>query len=104
MAEYIHGEHTIHDIKYHIVWITKYRYKVLKDKIALRAKELLIQGCSARNVTIPRKHRKRPYSSVGVHTNRYRTEQIGTISERPFIKIVAIGDSICGQEDIFVLQ
>ena len=52
MAEYIHGEHTIHDIKYHIVWITKYRYRVLKDKIAMRAKELLIQGCSARNVTI----------------------------------------------------
>ena len=41
-TEYIHGEHTVHDIKYHLVWITKYRYKILLGKIAKRAKELLI--------------------------------------------------------------
>jgi len=52
MAGYQHGEHTIHDIKYHIVWITKYRYQVLKGEIAKRAREMLIQGCEARNVTI----------------------------------------------------
>ena len=22
------GSHTVHDIKYHIIWVTKYRYKV----------------------------------------------------------------------------
>ncbi len=52
MAEYIHGEHTVHDIKYHLVWITKYRYKILTGEIAKRARELLIQGCKARNITI----------------------------------------------------
>ena len=52
MAEYKHGSHTIHDIKYHFVWLTKYRYKVLTGKISHRLRELLIQGCSARGITI----------------------------------------------------
>ena len=47
VAEYIHGEHSVHDIKYHIVWITKYRYKILTVKVAQRVRELLIQGCRA---------------------------------------------------------
>ena len=52
MAEYEHGSHTVSDIKYHIVWLTKYRYKVLTGTIAKRLRELLIQGCSARGITI----------------------------------------------------
>jgi putative transposase len=54
MAEYLHGDHTIHDIKYHLVWLTKYRYKILTDKIAERVRELLLQGCKARGLTIIR--------------------------------------------------
>lgn len=46
------GAHTQYDIKYHIVWITKYRYKVLSGKIAYRLRELLRQGCEARNIII----------------------------------------------------
>lgn len=46
------GAHTQYDIQYHIVWITKYRKKVLKGKTASRLKVLLMQGCSARGITI----------------------------------------------------
>ena len=52
MAEYSRGPHTVHDIKYHFVWLTKYRYKVLMGKIKPRLRELLIQGCTARGITI----------------------------------------------------
>jgi putative transposase len=52
MAEYARGSHTVYDIKYHIVWITKYRYEVLTKKIAERLRELLIQGCESRGITI----------------------------------------------------
>jgi putative transposase len=52
MAEYTRGSHTIHDIKYHIVWITKYRYEILTKNIAQRLRELLIQGCESRGITI----------------------------------------------------
>lgn len=39
---------------YHIVWTTKYRYKVLRDKVAERLRELLKQGCSTLDITIIR--------------------------------------------------
>ena len=49
-----YGSHTVYDIQYHIVWTTKYRYKVLQGKIAERLRELLRQGCEARKITIVR--------------------------------------------------
>ena|SRR5947208_2535872 len=35
------GSHTIWDCKYHLVWVTKYRYPVLVGDVGLRARELL---------------------------------------------------------------
>ncbi len=52
MAEYKKGGHAVYDIKYHFVWITKYRYKVLKGQVAMRARDLLKQGCEAKGLTI----------------------------------------------------
>ena len=52
MADYKKGSHTVYDIKYHFVWITKYRYPVLTGAVALRARELLRQGCEANNLRI----------------------------------------------------
>ena len=52
MAEYRKGSHTVYDIKYHFVWITKYRYQVLKGDVALRLRELLRQGCEANHIRI----------------------------------------------------
>ena len=46
------GSHTQYDIQYHIVWTTKYRYKVLNGKVAERLRELIRQGCEARGITI----------------------------------------------------
>ena len=46
------GAHTQYDIQYHIVWITKYRRKILTGKIASRLKVLLMQGCSARGLPV----------------------------------------------------
>ena len=46
------GSHVQYDIEYHIVWTTKYRYKVLVGKIAERARELIRQSCNSMEVTI----------------------------------------------------
>ena len=54
MEEYNKGSHTVYDIKYHIIWVTKYRYRVLNKQIASRLRELIRQGCQARNITIVR--------------------------------------------------
>lgn len=54
MIEYNKGSHTEYSINYHIVWVTKYRYKVLNKQISFRLRELIRQGCEARNITIIR--------------------------------------------------
>lgn len=54
MAEYRTNAHAQWDIKYHVVWITKYRYKVLRGEVAERARELIRQICEAREVRIVR--------------------------------------------------
>src|SRR4051795_4240298 len=45
MAEYRHSGHAVCDIKYHLVWITKYRYKILRGEVAERARDLIRQIC-----------------------------------------------------------
>ena len=52
--EYRKGSHTVYDIEYHVVWTTKYRYKVLEGKIAERMREVLRQGCEANGITVVR--------------------------------------------------
>ena len=52
MAKYRNGSHTVYDIKYHFVWITKYRYPVLKGKVGYRLRDLLKQGCDAKGIKV----------------------------------------------------
>ena len=46
------SSHVQYDIEYHVVWTTKYRYKVLERRIAERARVLIRQCCNSMNVTI----------------------------------------------------
>lgn len=46
------NSHAVYDIKYHVIWVTKYRYKLLRGQIAYRTRELIRQGCEARSITI----------------------------------------------------
>jgi putative transposase len=45
MARYATGAHTKHRLRYHLVWIPKYRKRVLQGKIAIRLKHLLYEAC-----------------------------------------------------------
>jgi len=56
MTEYRKGSHTVYDIKYHIVWITKYRKAVLRGEIGKRLRELIRQTCEAQEVYIEKGH------------------------------------------------
>jgi len=47
-----HGNHTVTRLTVHLVWITKYRYHVLKGEIQRRCRELLIQVCDSEDVRI----------------------------------------------------
>jgi len=50
--EYRHGSHSITRLTAHIVWVTKYRYKVLRGDIQQRCRELIMQVCDAEDVKI----------------------------------------------------
>lgn len=44
--------HTVSRLSVHIVWVTKYRYPVLKGDIKLRCRSILIQICNAEDIRI----------------------------------------------------
>ncbi len=47
-----YGNHTVSRLTAHLVWVTKYRYHVLKGDIQKRCRELLIQICDSEDVKI----------------------------------------------------
>ena len=52
MTNYRKSAHATYDIKYHIVWITKYRKPVITGKIAEHTRELIRQICQTNDVEI----------------------------------------------------
>jgi putative transposase len=50
--DYRTGSHTVYNIEYHFVWVTKYRYKVLTGDVAARVRELVRQTCEAFEIRI----------------------------------------------------
>lgn len=56
MQLYRKTSHTTFDLKYHIVWITKYRKPILVGKVAYRVRELIREICKTNNVEILRGH------------------------------------------------
>ena len=52
MTEYRHNARAVYDLKYHWVRCTKYRYKLLRGRVAERARDLIRQIFEARDVVI----------------------------------------------------
>jgi putative transposase len=56
MENYRTGPHSRYDIKYHIVWVTKYRKRVLTGAVGYRLRELIIEICKRNEVEILQGH------------------------------------------------
>lgn len=56
MQNYRKTSHSTYDLKYHIVWITKYRKKVLSGLIAEKTRDLIREICKANDVEIIKGH------------------------------------------------
>jgi putative transposase len=52
MEAYKRGGHTVWDCKYHLVWVTKYRYAVLGGDVGQRCRELLRETAQAHEMVI----------------------------------------------------
>ena len=66
MENYRKSSHTVYDIKYHIVWITKYRKPILRGEIAERARDLIREICKSKDVEIIRGHISRDHVHIFV--------------------------------------
>lgn len=56
MLLYRKTSHTRFDLKYHLVWATKYRRPILLGKVAYRVRELIREICAREQVEILRGH------------------------------------------------
>ena len=56
MQNYRRGSHTLYDLKFHLVWVTKYRKQVLLGAVAERTRELIREICKANEVEIIKGH------------------------------------------------
>ena len=52
MKDYRKSSHCIYDLKYHLVWITKYRKPILGGEIGKRVREVVRQICASLDVEI----------------------------------------------------
>ena len=46
------GHHTITNLSVHVVWVTKYRYQILKGDVQKRCRDLLVEICDSEDVRI----------------------------------------------------
>jgi putative transposase len=56
MKNYRKTSHSVYDIKYHLVWITKYRKPVLVGNTAERLRDLIREICKSMDIEILKGH------------------------------------------------
>ena len=54
MRSYKKSSHTVHDLKVHLIWITKYRYKALTTEVGERVRDIIRQVCDQNDIEIIR--------------------------------------------------
>ena len=50
--DYRRGAHSLYDLKYHVVFCTKYRYRILTGQIAERTRALIREICAANYIDV----------------------------------------------------
>lgn len=83
--------HSKYDLKVHIIWVTKYRYKVLVDQVKVRIRDLLRQTCDSLDIQIIRGHVSMD------HVHLY-------ISHPPHLSLTEIVKSLKGRSSRIVQQ
>ena len=91
MEHYRKTSHSVYDLKFHLVWIVKYRKKVLRGVIAQRCRELLRQICKEQDIDILKGH----VSSDHVHM---------MISSPPYLSISKIIQQLKGKSSHKMLK
>ncbi|RLA86902.1 MAG: IS200/IS605 family transposase [Deltaproteobacteria bacterium] len=56
MQNYRKTSHSVYDLKYHVVWITKYRKPIFFGDVAVRLRELIREICKSMDIEIIKGH------------------------------------------------
>jgi putative transposase len=91
VQNYRKTSHAVYDIKYHVVWSTKYRKKVLYGQVAERLRELIREICKKHEIDII----KGSISKDHVHL---------FISAPPFLSVSKLVQSIKGKTSYKLLS
>ncbi|MBI1288554.1 MAG: IS200/IS605 family transposase [Flavobacteriales bacterium] len=103
MENHRRTRHSVHDLKYHIVWITRYRKKVMVGDVAVRCRELLRTICKANDVEVIRGHISRDhvhmFVSVPPHLSVSKLVQMlqGKSSRKPLSESKMLSKQFCGR-------
>ena len=54
MRSYRKSSHTVHDLRVHLIWSTKYRYNVLTRRVGERTRDIIRQVCDSNDIDILR--------------------------------------------------
>ncbi len=111
MENYRKTSHCTYDIKYHIVWITKYRKPVMTGKIATRTREVIRLICQQNEVEILSGHVSKdhihllvsvpPYLSASKLVQYLKGNSSHKLQmEYKELRISNTGVGICGREGI----
>ena len=71
MGGYRKTSHSVYDIKYHVVWITKYRKPVLSKDVGRRLRELIRQVCTGMDIQFIKGHVSRDHVHMMVSVPPY---------------------------------
>ena len=89
--DYRKTSHAVYDLKYHLVWITKYRKPVLRGEIAIRLRELIRQTCQSLDVYIEKGH----IATDHIHL---------LVSEPPYVSVSDLLQKLKGRSSRRMLQ
>ncbi|MEO1018871.1 MAG: IS200/IS605 family transposase [Pseudomonadota bacterium] len=89
MTAYDTGAHTVFYHRYHIVWATKYRFKVLTGELRLRVREIVRQVCVEQGVTIVKGalSQDHVHMLVSVPPKRCVSDLVRRMKGRSFFKV-----------------
>ena len=73
MKNYRKISHSVYDIKYHFVWITKYRKPMLTDGIATRLRDLIREICKTMDIEIIKGHVSKDHVHLFVSVPPYHS-------------------------------
>ena len=91
MKNYRKTSHSVYDIKYHIIWITKYRKPVLFGDVALRLRDLVREICNAMDIQIVKGHVSKDHVHLLVSAPPYHSvsQIVGRIKGKTSRKLLS---------------